>query len=168
MNKLQLLTLLFPFGLVTGFAQNTKTNREGFILKLPVNKEQYYEQEIAATPYFVKEGTLQIYPGEKLYLEVEKTKKGIKSIGVVKENINPEKTIALEFSQEVIDGENRPMILKISNPFKNDLEYKAAMYVAGHSQWVPTNVLPVRGKLISYEMWPDVIISLVLSDFKLL
>ena len=59
------------------------------------------------------------------------------------------------------------MMLKIVNPFKKDLEYKAMMFIVGHNQWINTNVLPVKSKLTGYETWSDVIITLVLSEWKL-
>lgn len=51
-----------------------------------------------SSPYFVREKILQIYSGEKLFIEVEIEKKEIISMKVVKENINPEKTIEVELT----------------------------------------------------------------------
>ncbi|NJK98670.1 MAG: hypothetical protein HC905_30475 [Bacteroidales bacterium] len=70
-------------------------------MKLPVDGEKYYEQKVESTPYFVKEKILQIYPGEKLFIEVETDKKEITSMKVVKKKLNPEKTIEIEFTQTV-------------------------------------------------------------------
>jgi hypothetical protein len=135
-------------------------------LKLPVNGEQFYEQKVKSTPYFVKDRVLQIYPGEKLFIEVETDQKEITSMKVVKENLNPEKTIVIEFTQTVKDKKSEMMTLKVVNPFNKDLEYKAMMYLVGHDKWKSTNVLTVKSKLTGYEMWADVIITLVLSDWK--
>ena len=154
-------------GSVTAFAQNEKVNRDAFILQLPVDGEQYYEQKVESSPYFVKEKVLQIYPGEKLYIEVEVKKNEIISMKVVNENLNPEKTIEIEFTQKVEDRKNEWMMLRIENPFKKDLEYKAMMFIVGHDKWINTNVLPIQAKLSGYETWPDVIITLVLTEWKL-
>jgi hypothetical protein len=62
-----LLSLSFAFT----YAQNEKLNRDAFTLILPVDGEQYYEQNVGNSPYFVKEKVLQIYPSEKLFVEVE-------------------------------------------------------------------------------------------------
>jgi len=59
------------------------------------------------------------------------------------------------------------MILKVVNPFDKDLEYRAIMYIVGQNKWIQTNVLPVKSRLTGYETWSDVIITLVLSDWKL-
>jgi len=160
------LTILLTIISVFAFAQNEKTNREEYTLKLPVNGEQFYEQKVFKSPYFVKENVLQIYPGEKLFIEVETTKSEITTMRVVKENLNPKKTILVEFTQTTKGNKSESMMLKVVNPFEKDLEYKAMMYIVGHDKWIDTNVYPVRAKLTGFEMWSDVIITLVLSDWK--
>lgn len=162
-----LLTITLSLILGLTYAQNEKTNREEFILKLPVDGEQFYEQKVENSPYFVKENVLQIYPGEKLFIEVELKKKEITSMKVVKENLNPENTIEIELTQNTKDRKSESMMLKVVNPFKKDLEYKAMMFIVGHNQWINTNVLPVKSKLTGYETWTDVIITIVLSDWEL-
>jgi hypothetical protein len=162
-----IMTILLSIGFAYTYAQNEKEKRDEFTLKLPVDGEQYYEQKVESSPYFVKEKVLQIYPGEKLFIEVENDKKEITSMKVVKDNLNPEKTIEIEFTQTVKDRKSEMMMLKIVNPFKKDLEYKVMMYIVGHNKWISTSVLPVKATLSSYETWPDVIITLVLTEWKL-
>lgn len=162
------MTIALCISLIFVYAQdNDKVNRDAFTLKLPVNRKQYYEQEIKSTPYFVKENILQIYPGEKLFIEIEVEKETIVSMKVVKENLNPDRTIEIEFTQELKGKKNDGMLLRIENPFKKDLEYKAMMYIVGHDKWINTNVLPVKAKITGFEMWVDVIITLVLTEWKL-
>jgi len=161
-----ILTLLISINFGFIYAQNERPSREEFTLKLPVDGERFYEQNVAGRPFFVKKGILQIYPNEKLFLEVETTKKEIISMKVVKENLNPEKTVEIEFTQNVKDRKSESMMLKVVNPFKKDLKYKAMMFIVGHDKWISTNVLPVRSKLTGYETWSDVIITLVLSDWE--
>lgn len=161
------MTILLSISFAFAYSQNEKVNRDEFNLKLPVDGEQYFEQKVASSPYFVKEKTLQIYPGEKIFIEFEIEKKEIVSMKVVKENLNPEKTIEVELIQTVKDRKSEMIMLKIVNPFKKDLEYKAMMFIVGHDKWINTNVLPVKSKLTSYETWTDVIITLVLTDWKL-
>jgi len=158
-----LLSLSFSFT----YAQNEKPNREAFTLQLPVDGVRYYEQKVEKSPYFVREKILQIYPGEELLVEVEIERNEIISMKVVKENLNPEKTIKINFTQTVEERKSKFMMLEIINPFEKDLEYKAMMFIVGQDRLINTNVLPVEAKLISYEIWPDVIISLVLTEWKL-
>ncbi|MHB9141760.1 MAG: hypothetical protein ACYC25_07805 [Paludibacter sp.] len=161
------LTILLCTSFVLVFGQNEKINRDEFTLKLPVNGTQFYEQKVDKSPYFVKENVLQIYPGEKLFIEVETTKSEIKSMKVVKDNLNPQNTIMVDFTQTTKGKKSESMMLKIVNPFEKDLEYKAMMFIVGHDKWIDTNVYPVRAKLTGFEIWSDVIITLVLSDWKL-
>jgi hypothetical protein len=161
------LTLILSLTFGYTFAQNEKPDRDEFTLKLPVDGEQFYEQKVEKTPYFVKENVLQIYPGEKVFVEVETKKKKITSMQVVKENLAPEKTIEIALIQNTKDGKSQSMMLNIVNPFKYDLEYKAMMFIVGHNQWINTSVLPVKAKLAVYETWQDVIITIVLSDWTL-
>jgi len=162
-----LLTILLSLSFTFTFAQNERTNREEYTLKLPVDGDHFYEQKIKSSPFFVKENVLQIYPGEKLFIEAEITKKEITSMKVVKENLNPERTIEIEFTQTTKDRKSESMMLEVVNPFKKDLEYKAMMFIVGHDKWINTNVFPVKAKLTGYETWSDVIISLVLSEWTL-
>lgn len=162
-----IMTILLSLSFAFTYAQNEKEKRDEFTLILPVDEEQYYEQKVDSSLYFIKEKVLQIYPGEKLFIEVEINKKEITSMKVVKENLNPEKTIEIEFTQTVKDRKSDMMMLEIVNPFKKDLEYKAMMFIVGHDKWISTSVLPVKAKLTGYETWPDVIITLVLTEWKL-
>jgi len=162
-----IMTILLSLSFAFTYPQNEKEKRDEFTLILPVDEEQYYEQKVDSSLYFIKEKVLQIYPGEKLFIEVEINKKEITSMKVVKENLNPEKTIEIEFTQTVKDRKSEMMMLEIVNPFKKDLEYKAMMFIVGHDKWISTRVLPVKAKLTGYETWPDVIITLVLTEWKL-
>jgi len=148
-------------------SQNDKPQRSAFTLKLAVDSVQFYEQEIKASPYLVKEKVLQLYPGEKIFIEVETNKTGIVSMKTVSENKFPEKTLIVELTQRTKNKKHEYMMLEINNPFKKELKYKAMMYIVGHNKWIPTNVLPVKYQG-AYETWSDIIITLVLSDWEFL
>ena len=163
----KIITILLSICFFNTYAQNDKSYRDEFMLKLPVDGKQFYEQKVDKSPYFVKDKILQIYSGEKLFIEVEITQNKITSMKVVKENLNPKKTIKVELTQEVKDSISESMILKIENPFKKDLDYKAMMFIVGQNKWIQTNVLPIKAKLSSFEIWSDVIITMVLSDWNL-
>jgi hypothetical protein len=59
------------------------------------------------------------------------------------------------------------MLLTINNPFGKSLNYNAAMYLVGHDRWIDTTIIPIRAGLTNFEMWPDVIITLVLHEWRL-
>lgn len=57
------------------------------------------------------------------------------------------------------------MILQISNPFNKDLIYSAHLLLATSNKWIKTDVLPIKAGKSSYEMWPDIIVSIVLDNW---
>ena len=156
---LSLITLLV-------YSQNDKPERISYILKLPVDSINFYEQEVKSSPYFVADKVLQMYATETIFIEVETKKTEIISMKTVTENINPKKTITVALTQTIKGKKSEMMTLKITNPLKYELQYKAQMYIVGHNKWIATNVYPVLPKLIAYETWGDVIITLILSDWQ--
>ncbi|PCH98646.1 MAG: hypothetical protein COB85_01170 [Bacteroidetes bacterium] len=153
MKRILLITVILGLCFGLTYAQNERPSRSEYTLKLPVDSELMYEQKVEVSPYFVKENVLQIYPGERLFIEVKASKKEIISMKVVKENLNPNLTIEVELTQSVKDGKGELMMLKIVNPFKKDLKYKAMMFIVGQDKWINTTVLPVKSKLTGYETW---------------
>jgi hypothetical protein len=166
MKKL-IFFLIILFQTTISFGQNNYlVNRQDFILKLAVDSINFYESEIKSSPYLLPDNSIQIYPGEKIYIELELDNKEIKSIKTVRKNLNPQKTIIISFEQNTSGLNHELMMLEIKNPFKYDLEYKALIYLMEHKKWVSTNVLPVKANLLSYETWPDIIITMALSEWK--
>ncbi|MFT7612436.1 MAG: hypothetical protein ACI9J3_001396 [Parvicellaceae bacterium] len=161
---LTLLTIVF---LHASYGQNDLPNRESYVLTLPVDGVQFFEQKIESSPFFVHDNILQIYPGEFLFVEIEIAHDSIIAMKVVKENLNPKRTITVEFKQNSKDKISESMMLTIMNPTDKDLEYKAMMFIVGNSQWLTTSVYDVKSKLRGIELWNDVIITLALSDWKL-
>jgi len=158
---------LFLIFSVFAKAQNEKPDREAFTLKVAIDTINFYQQEVPKSPYFVKDKILQIYPSEKLFIETEIKGDSIHTMKVVTENVNPEKTITLEFIQNVEGKKHTNMMLTVKNPFEKQLTYEALMYINGGSEWIPTSIIPVRPRLASFEFWNDVILSLVLVEWKL-
>jgi hypothetical protein len=163
----QIFTFLAIILSLNCLAQNEIVNRQPFFLKLPVNGLNIYEEQITSKPYFVKPKKLQIYPGERLFIEVELRKDTIFSMKVVKENRAPEKTIEITFSQKVKENKHEMMMLKLSNPFKKTLECKALAYKAVQKKWSSIEIKPIKPSLVGYENWQDVIITMVLDKWTL-
>lgn len=167
MNKSKkLILLLFLFVFKFFFAQNDNEYREAFTLKLAVDSTTFYQQEVARSKYLVKDDILQIYPGEHIFIETEVKDNKIQSMKVVKENINPAKTIELEFSQDVSGRQNKGMMLQVSNPFDKLLNYDAMMNVVGKKGWFKTSIIPIKPKLRNFELWSKTIITLVLDNWR--
>ena len=160
------LTLLLTFSLSL-YSQNDKPKRSAYRLEIAANETQQYGMDVQESPYFVKEKILQIYCGEKIFVECEIKGDSISQMKVVEKNINPEKTIIIDFRQ---DSENRKDIrtdLHVKNPFNKKLIYKALMFTPISQQWKRTSIIPIHPNLENYEMWPHAIITLVLDNWQL-
>lgn len=168
MLKIKVLSLLI-ISLFSNFCfgQNEKEYREEFTLKIPIDSVQFYQQEVPKSKYFVKEGVLQIFPGENLYVEAEINGNKITSMKVVKKNLNPAKTIEIKFFQTTEGRKHEQMMLEVKNPFNKELNYDAMMYIVGHDNWMKTSIIPIKPKLMNFEMWNDVIITLVLNNWRI-
>jgi hypothetical protein len=145
---------------------NTRVNRNDFKLNLAVDGDTFYESDVKAGPYIVGKDVLQIYPSEKVLLEVEQEHGVIKSLKVVKENRNPAKTIEVSFDQKANGKKHELMMLKIKNPFNMELKYRTSIFLMKESKWKSSNVLPVPAGLSSFETWPDIIVTIALDQWE--
>ncbi|WP_297333887.1 hypothetical protein [Flavobacterium sp.] len=161
------LVLTFLLCSLSSSSQNIITHRAPFVLKLAVDEEGYYEMNVDKTPYFPEEKLLQIFPSEKLYIEVEIKSDTIYKMDIVKKILYPERTIEIEFIQKNEDRNAGYMELKVKNPFNRELKYQAHMYIVKHDEWIKTSIIPVYPNLLGIEIWNDVIISLLLHDWEL-
>ena len=167
MKKITII-VSFIFTTALSFGQtNDLLKRDAFTLNIAVDDTNFYKSEINTSAYVLPDNTVQLYPGEKIYVEVELVKKEIKSMKTVKENLNPEKTITISFSQQTDGKKHKGMMLKIENPFNKKLEYKASMFLMKYNKWASTTVLPIPPKLESFETWPDIIVTLALTGWEL-
>lgn len=159
----KILILFFLSFLTFSFAQQ---NRRAFTIEIAANETQQYKAEIAEGPYFVKEKILQIYCGEKVFLECEIAGDSISTMKIVEKNINPQRTIEVKFSQDSEDRKNIITTLELNNPFDKDLVYLAVMLTPTSEEWKSTSTIPVGSKLVSFESWPYSIISFVLMNWQ--
>lgn len=152
---------------VSSFSQNNKENREAYSLEIAANETQQYGMDIQESPYFVKEKILQIYCNESIFVECEIEADSISHMRVVEKNINPEKTIIINFTQNLEDRKNIRTELHVKNPFNKTLIYDALMFTPNSQQWEKTSIIPIHAKLENFEMWPHSIITLVLENWRL-
>lgn len=150
----------------TCYSQNDIKERKPFVLKLAIDNDQFYQMNVEKSNYFVQENNLQIYPTEKINIEVQINDNLISSMKVVKEIINPKQTIQVEFKQNIKDKKSEGMMLIVKNPFSKKLIYNANMYIVGHNKWISTSIMPIMPNLVGYEMWNDVIITLSLDKWR--
>jgi hypothetical protein len=161
-----LLLFLLSFSFKSQSQDTTILKRTPYTLKVAVDKETFYEDEIGATVYIFPNDGMQIYPGETIYVVVEQDNGVIKKMTAVKEITDSSKTLIIKFSQKSNDKVHEMMILEIHNPFNKNLIYKAKMFLLKRNEWYNTNVYPVFAGLSSFETWPDIIISLGLGNWK--
>ena len=160
-----ILALILTFSLSL-YSQNDIPKRNSFKLEIAANETQQYAADIPEGPYFVKDKILQIYCGEKIFVECEIQADTISKMKVVEKNINPEKTIVIEFTQ---NSENRKEIstqLLVKNPFSKPLNYDAFMFTPISQQWKSTSIIPIRPTLQNFEHWPHAIITLALQNWR--
>ena len=160
------ILVLVIFLYFTANSQNLIPEREAFKLTLAVDNENYYSTLVKKSPYFIEEKILQIYPSEKLNVEVEIQFNKIHTMKVVRQNINPERTITIEFKQETKGNLHDGMALIVFNPFNKNLKYDAEMFLVGGEKWLPTSIIAIPPGIPSYEMWRDTIVTLILSDWR--
>ena len=145
---------------------NERTIRDSFTLTMPVGKETFYESHIPSSPYVVGPKILQLFPGDTVFIEVVQVDGKITDIKSVKENKNPDKTLEITFTQNLTDNVHSGMMLKVKNPFKKVLSYEAMIRYMKSGKWEETSIMPVKAGLWGYEMWPDVIISIALNEWR--
>ncbi len=168
MIKNALILLFATLTIVQGYSQASKANvRPAFDLKLFVDDNQFYSAPIVETPYIINDSIIQIFPGEKLFVEADVLKNRLTNFRVVNEIKDEKKTIVIDFHQTSNGKVHEQMILIIDNPFDKQIYYKAKMHLMKHKRWVDTSVYPVMAKLRAIEMWPDIVTSLALIGFEL-
>ena len=156
-----LLLISFFTILNNSYGQDSSSlKRTSYHLTVLVDKKYVYEEDIKETPFIFPDKTIQLYPGETIYVEIEEEIGIIKNMKVVKEIVNPAKTLTISFTQNAKKKVHELMILKIQNPFKYNLNYEAKMFLLQNRKWVDTSVYPVQAGLSAFETWPDVIISI--------
>jgi hypothetical protein len=149
-------------------AQDTaQFKRKPYKLSIPVDKTSVYEQDLPEGRYVNPDNSVQLYPGESVFVEVIQENGIIERFTAVKENKHPESTITISFTQNVKDGVHESMMLKVQNPFKQQLIYDAIMYVMNSNKWARTDVLPVMPGISGYETWQEVIVSIALLHWTL-
>jgi hypothetical protein len=166
--KCNLPALLFLLSIsFNANAQDTSVlKRIPYTLRIDVDKESFYEDKIGATAYVFPNNSMQIYPGETIYVEVEQDNGTIKSMKAVKEIKNAATTLAIKFIQNSENKIHQQMVLEIHNPFPKNLVYETKMFLLKSKRWMNTDVYPIVAGLSAFETWSDIIISLGLGGWK--
>jgi hypothetical protein len=167
MTLKMLFSLAFLTTAICCFGQSTSQyKRAAFKLTVSVDEENYYSEDIGVSAYVLPDNTVQMYPSETVFIEVEQTNGVIKSIKAVKSIKDSTKTISLNFKQTTKGKIHDSMMLTVHNPFPYELEYQAGIFLMKQKKWVKTSILPIGAGLTNFETWPDVITSIALRQWK--
>ncbi len=79
MKKYLLLIFFFVRSSFIYCQDQTQLVRTPYKLKVVVTKDITYEEDIQATPYVLPKNTIQLYPGETIYVEVEQENERLKA-----------------------------------------------------------------------------------------
>ncbi|SHF93286.1 hypothetical protein SAMN04487965_2992 [Microbulbifer donghaiensis] len=107
-------------------------------------------------------GIITIKGQSKVYAEVTINEGKIVDVTQVESVLNPEKTVAFEFSET----ENGTM-LSVKNPFELPIKYHINM-VDYSGNFHKTSSCPVMAGGGAFESWPHPIPQLVISNFRFL
>jgi hypothetical protein len=107
--------------------------------------------------------TLLINKNDSRFFEAAYDSKNIIRLREVLNITDSSKTISIQCTFSNGSG----TILKIFNPFAEQLVYKAELYSYKKKDYLETSTVPVFPKIISYETWPYKIDQIRLSGFKL-
>lgn len=151
--------------LIYGQVSQQSNIRPPFDLKLFVNDSVFYEAPIKESQYIINDTLIQIFPGEKLFIECEIQYNKLVNFKVVPKIRDKNRTMVIEFHQEINGKNHEQMMLTIENPFQKNLHYNAMINLMNQSRWRKTSVVQVLPGLSSIEMWPDIITSIALSGF---
>jgi hypothetical protein len=151
-------------------AQGKPLERPATKLRIVIGEGKAFEYDVPQSAYVRDGASVQILPGETIYVEMDFENGKAKNLKAVSAVVHPEKTVTLKFEQKLggLEQNGRDqMILTVVNPFDRQLIYRANMYLIVHKKWVETDVWPVPAKLMGMELWPDPLASLVLYEFSL-
>jgi len=141
--------------------------RAAFDLNMYVNDSAFYNAHMPESNFIINDTIIQIFPGEKLFVEAEIMNNKLTNLKVVNEIKDKSRTLVIDFRQTAKGKVHEQMILTIDNPFDKQLQYTAIMNLMKTKKWVRTSVYPVMPGLKSIAMWPDLITSLALFGFEL-
>ena len=150
---------------IQGFIEYCETAmcRKNLTVKLKQNDWQYYERTFELLPPAVQGEMINIYAGEKIFIEADFNADQPENFKQVLENKNPEKTIVFDLKQATDTGDGIGMMLTVSNPFSRPLHYKMGMMPLDKEDLYKTSSCPVIAGGSIYEHWPHPIFQIVIA-----
>ncbi|MDX1487146.1 MAG: hypothetical protein R3268_03020 [Acidiferrobacterales bacterium] len=133
-------------------------------IRLMKSDGSVFESSFDVENPIVHKGWISIFPGETLFVEVDRDKNRLVNLRAVKQMRDPNRTLELRFWQE----KGKPdMFLKVNNPFPKPMKYHAVMVLLDSDKLYKTSSCPVLAGKIAFERWPHAVFELLLFDFHL-
>jgi hypothetical protein len=151
---------------VANAQDSAQLKRMPYKLIVAVDKKNVYEEEVKEASFVLPDNTIQLYPGETVFIEIEQENGVIKRLKAVKEIKDSAKTLRIKFTQQAEKKIHKMMMLEVYNPFGYELVYDALIYLMRQKRWISTSIYPVPEKLSGFETWPDIITSIAIGKLR--
>lgn len=138
--------------------------REPFTLKLPVDKQHYYEERYSKKIPYVFDNDVYLFNGERFGIKATISDNEIVRIRYEKDL--KEADVTFEFKQDKDNEGSLMTLLIIKNKLPHRLHLDALMTRPDSKEIFRTRILPVEAKLMSIESWPHPIVQLVLRNLR--
>src|SRR5689334_23457595 len=131
--------------------------RPPFTLKVPVDREHYYEEKKGKVPYVYK-GEATLFIGDAYGLKIDVENGRVRSVRYER-NLS-KADVTLEFAQgDPVNGK-ATSFLKMKNHTRYTFLMDAAMTVPDRKDILATSFDPVRAGIWHFEFWPHPIVEL--------
>ena len=145
-------------------ARQSSTLRPPLDLKLHIDKKPDYVEHFDRTRYVAGDQVF-VFPGERFGINV--TLKDDKITAITYEPEGAKSDIEFHLTQETITPQLTIMVLVTRNGLKRTLLFDAKMTIPKEKAPFDTNITAIEPGQSSYESWPNPIIQLILSNFRL-
>lgn len=138
--------------------------RPPFTLRIPVDREHYYEEKKGKVPY-VYRGDVYLFIGDRFGLKIDVADGAIRAIRYERDLSKAD--VTLEFKQgDPVSGKATSLLI-LQNRTKYTFLMDAAMTVPDRKDILKTSILPLRAGLSNFEAWPHPVVQLALVHIRL-
>jgi hypothetical protein len=134
--------------------------REPKTVNLKLNNKEVLAFDFPKIPY-VAEGYINVLMGEKIYVEFDEAANTLTNARYVEQIKAAEKTVTFELTQT-----DSGTILSVKNPFSKDIIYDCLIQNYKTDGLQKTSIIPVKAKIMSFEMWGQPIPQVVISNVR--
>lgn len=131
-------------------------------LKIVLRREDgsVYERQFEVMPPIVQPAFVVVLAGQTVYLEADIVDGRLANIVAIDKVRDPARTITASLRQE---AGGAGMMLEVRNPFGQALKFDMGIMPLGRGKLLKTSSCPIGAGLVSYEMWPEPLLQVVLA-----